>query len=340
MALPARAALSIVIPVHNGAQALARCLAAASRQVDPGDEIIVVDDGSTEDVSSIAKRAGARSVRLDTCLGPAGARNRGAAVATRPVVMFVDADCVLQTDALARVRTHMENPAVDAVFGSYDDAPEASAIISRFKNLAHHYFHQRAAGPIASFWGACGAIRRSVFEAAGGFDERRFSQPSIEDVELGWRLADRGARIILDPTIHVTHLKRWTLRSLVVTDVMQRAVPWVRLSLERGGLKRDLNTSSAQRAAAVVAVLFTVCAVVAVVARWARLPLMALAVVALALNWRLFRLFWRKGGPVLFAAGVVLQQLYYLCAMTGVVLGVLAHLRPGRVTAPVARTGY
>src|SRR5262245_44260985 len=120
----------------------------------------------------------------------------------RPVLFFVDADVVLHPDAIARGRAQLVDPSVDAVIGSYDDTPDARTLVSQFKNLAQHYFHQRAAGR-RSFWGACGFIRRPVFDAVGGFNEARFSRPSIEDVELGWRVTHRGGRILLDPQILV-----------------------------------------------------------------------------------------------------------------------------------------
>jgi len=312
--------LSIVVPVHNGAGMLARCLAAIAARMNDDDELIVVDDGSTEDVRSVAAQIG-RVIRLEPQAGVAAARNRGAAAASRAVLCFLDADVVIHADTLALGRERMAEQAVDALIGSYDDAPEAPSIVSRFKNLAHHYFHQRAAGPVSSFWGACGFIRRDVFAAAGGFDERRFSEPSIEDVELGWRLTDRGARIVLDPRVQVTHLKRWTLRSLIFTDVVRRAMPWVRWSIERRQLPAELNASVAQRLAALLAVALVVTSALALISRLAWLPLAAILVVAVALNLGLWRLFWQKGGWPLLATGFFLQQLYYLCALTGLAAG-------------------
>jgi GT2 family glycosyltransferase len=312
--------LSIVVPVHNGVGALTRCLAAITARMNADDELIVVDDGSTEDVRSVAAPLG-NVIRIEPCAGVAAARNRGAAAATRPILCFLDADVVIHADTLALGRERMSDPAIDALIGSYDDAPDAPSIVSRFKNLAHHYFHQRAAGPVSSFWGACGFIRRDVFTAAGGFDERRFSEPSIEDVELGWRLTDRGARIVLDPRVQVTHLKRWTLRSLVFTDVVRRAMPWVRWSIERRQLPAELNASIEQRLAAPLAVALVMAAVLALFSRLAWLPLAAMLIAAVALNRGLWRLFWRKGGWPLLVAGFFLQQLYYLCALTGLAAG-------------------
>ena len=61
--------------------------------------------------------------------------------------------------------------------------------MAAFRNLLHHVVHQRSAGHVRSFWAGLGAVRRTAFDAAGGFDAERYPQPSIEDVELGGRLA-------------------------------------------------------------------------------------------------------------------------------------------------------
>src|SRR5262245_48326138 len=333
--------LSVVIPVYNSAITLERCLSAVSAQLVAGDEAIVVDDGSTDDPGAVARRFGATLIRLDQRSGAAAARNRGAERATRPVLLFVDADVVLHDDAVGRGRASFADPSVDAVIGSYDDTPEARTVVSQFKNLAHHYFHQRAGGPIGSFWGGCGFIKREVFDAAGGFDEVRFSRPSIEDVELGWRVIDRGGRIRLDPHIQVTHLKQWTLASLIRTDVFYRAVPWIRWSLERRRLSGQLNASPLQQVALVVALLLVASGVAAIGSSAARIAVAGFGVTAFAINQSLFRLFWRKGGARLLVAGFALQQLYYWCAFAALMIGVATFYWPGRrtVSAPPARVG-
>src|SRR5207244_833451 len=76
----------------------------------------------------------------------------------------------------------------------------------------------------STFWAGCGAIRRSVFEEIGGFQAERFRRPSIEDIDLGYRLCGAGHRIRLDPGLQGTHLKRWTLGSIVRPDVACRAL--------------------------------------------------------------------------------------------------------------------
>ena len=140
--------LSVVVPVHNSPGILERCLIAIAAQLVPGDELIVVDDASTEDVGPVAIRFHAALIRLEQPSGPAAARNRGAERATRPALLFVDADVVLQPDAIARGRAQLADPSIDGVIGSYDDSPESPTLVSQFKNLAHHYFHQSAGGRV------------------------------------------------------------------------------------------------------------------------------------------------------------------------------------------------
>ncbi len=105
----------------------------------------------------------------------------------------------------------------------------------------------------ATFWSGCGAIRRTVFQAAGGFDAVRYPRPCIEDIELGYRLRAAGHRILLNKHIQVKHLKRWTLRGMVKTDVFDRGVPWTQLILERRRLPNDLNLQFTQRLSAMLA---------------------------------------------------------------------------------------
>jgi len=180
-----------------------------------------------------------------------------------------------------------------------------------------------------------------VFAETGGFDETRFSRPSIEDVELGWRVTDSGGHIVLDPEILVTHLKRWTLLSLIKTDVVYRAIPWIRWSLERRRLGGELNASPRQQVALLLAVVLVMSGLAALTSRQAAAVFAAALLGAVVVNQQLFRLFWRKGGVRLLAGGFVLQQIYYFCALAGLVLGIARFCWPGRrgVSAPPARVG-
>ncbi|MDP8968848.1 MAG: glycosyltransferase, partial [Actinomycetota bacterium] len=206
--------LSVVIPATDAPPTLGRCLAALAR---------------------CGEQHAVEVVRAPRNCGPAAARNAGVARTSGEIVVFVDADVEVHPDALRRLRRALERDAgLDAVFGAYDEHPAATATVSRFRNLLHHHVHSGDAGPATTFWAGLGAIRREAFEAVGGFDAGRYPRPSIEDIELGMRLHAAGRRIALDPAVRGTHLKRWTLCSMLRTDLGARGAPWVALRLERG----------------------------------------------------------------------------------------------------------
>jgi GT2 family glycosyltransferase len=303
--------LSVVVPATDRPATLPRCVAALDRAAAAagGVEIVVVQ--------------GPRG------LGVCAARNTGAARACGDVIVFVDSDVEVHPDALVRVRAAFaDDPALTAVFGSYDDAPPGGTVAA-FRNLLHHYVHQRGAGPAATFWSGLGAIRRDVFLAAGGFDGERFPQPSIEDVDLGVRLVADGARIVLDPAIQGTHLKAWTLRSMVRTDFARRGVPWVALLLRSGHLRSTaattLNLGWRHRASAAA------CATgVAGLAFRRPATVLAALLVLLGANREFYGLLARRRGVGEAVVGVGLHVVHHLTALAAVPAGVAVHLRDRR----------
>lgn len=307
----ARTRVSVIVPVYNGGPALERCLAALAASQGPEDEIIVVDDASTDGSGDVAGRAGAVVLRLERNAGPAAARNHGARRARGDVLFFVDADVAVGPGSIDHVRAALDaHPEVAAIFGSYDVDPTAPGLVSRYKNLLHHFVHQHSETEAATFWAGCGAIRRPVFTAIGGFDEERFRKPSIEDIELGYRLRRAGHRIRLDKALQGTHFKRWTVASLVRTDVMGRAVPWTKLILESEQLLDDLNLRRDQRWSAAL-VGFAACMLPLVPWRPALVVVPAAALLAvIGLNRKLYAFFLRRGG-LRFAAGAVLLHWFY-----------------------------
>ena len=314
--------LSAIVPALNAAATIARCLDALTAQASDEIEIIVVDDGSTDDTYEIASRYNVRLLKLPQNMGPSCARNRGAVMARALILFFLDADVAIAPGGLARAGASMSGTDAGAVIGSYDDDPSARSAISRFKNLAHHYFHQRSRTDATTFWGACGVVRRDLFFAVGGFDEQRHG---IEDVELGYRMTARGIRIVLDPGLQVKHLKRWTLRSLVATDLKMRAIPWTILWLEGYRLPADLNFSTDQRLAAIVTIAIAIITPIAIFKYQLWMIIGALVVVAVWLNRDLYRLLFKRGGFWFSVTGFFLQQLYYLYSIAGVAAGVAIY---------------
>ena len=133
-------------------------------------------------------------------------RNHGADAARGQYLVFVDGDVAVHPETLGRIAaTFAADATIDAVFGSYDTRPAAPNLFSQYKNLFHHFVHQEGRAEAWTFWTGCGAIRRSVFAAMGGFDPS-YDRPCIEDIELGVRLHKAGHRVVLRKDIQVTHL--------------------------------------------------------------------------------------------------------------------------------------
>ena len=325
------ACIAIVVPAHDAARTVSACLDALLPLTSHVAQILLIDDGSRDGTAAMALARGVGVLRVEEASGPAAARNAGAIAVSAPVVVFVDADVVAPPDAVLKLVAPLleVGSAVSATFGSYDDAPAAPGLVSVYRNLLHHHTHQVASELSGSFWSGFGAIRRDVFLAHGGFDAQRFPRPSIEDIELGARLWRAGARVRLVKNARVTHLKHWSLSSMVMTDVRDRAWPWSRLLLAGEAPDGDLNVSGGERrrAALAVSALVTSCAGVALLAArgaglavpsW--LPAVLLggsgaALLALtALNADFHRLLLRVGGIRLAVVGACLHALYYVYA--------------------------
>src|SRR6516162_2449414 len=305
--------VSVIVPVHNNPDQLSQCLSALRTATAVDTELIVVDDASTEDVSSTAAHFGARFLRLTRNAGPAAARNHGARCARGQILFFVDADVVVPNDAIERIQTLFDRHGeIAAVFGSYDACPAAPGLVSRYRNLLHHFVHQTGKAEAATFWAGCGAVMRPAFDRVGGFDERRFPRPSIEDIELGYRLRRAGYRILLDKSLQCRHLKRWTFWSVIRADIIYRAIPWSRLILEVGEAPDDLNVSGSQRASVALTGLAGLFLLMSPV----RLELLVLAFGCAAatfiLNRDLYAFFRRAGGISFAAACIPLHLLYFM----------------------------
>ena len=306
-----RPTLSVIIPVYNGGVKFTMCLQHLAASTVAPEEVIVVSDGDSDGSWRVAEQFGARVMRIPTPEGPARARNLGARTAKGDILFFFDADVTIPQDAIGRiVDTFQHHPDMAALFGSYDDEPFESNFLSQYKNLFHHYVHQTARKEASTFWSGCGAIRREVFMAMGGFDEG-YRQPAIEDIDLGYRLRKAGHRIRLLKALQVKHLKRWECMSLLKADILYRALPWTDLILEEGRFVDDLNTTRSNR----LSVMYTFVLISALIGSLWTPWLLVLAGVCmtglLVLNRGLYRFFWEIRGFRFAAMAIVWHWIYF-----------------------------
>jgi len=319
--------VSVVIPVHNTADHLKQCLEALRASDLMPAECIVVDDGSTDDSAGVATRFGAKVLSTNGRFGPSRARNLGVQSASGNVILFLDADVCVRPDTVSKIAAEFSrDPDLDAVMGSYDNTPSAPGYVSQFRNLMHCFVHQHSKREATTFWAGCGAIRRQVFVNFGGFNEI-YRSPSIEDIELGYRMAKAGRKLALSKDIRVTHLKQWGFRNMMRTDFFYRALPWSELSLRTGQMPNDLNLRISQRISVALSVILTFLAVYFAIHHRAYfvMPLLATFFILLSRYW-IESSFSRAKGPMILMAAIlgIMVALGYQFRMYNITLAVLA----------------
>lgn len=234
----------MVIPAYNAETTLGSCLDSLNNQTVKPFQIILVDDCSTDRTASIASEAGIDIVSFSRRGGPAKARNAGAERTEGEIILFLDADVTVPADLIKRISDYYNSDtSTVAVQTSYSPYCPAENLASRYQNFYYFYTLSRIKGSsIASFATWCVAVMRDTFIEIGGFNTR-IPEPTVEDEELGYEIADRGLKITLARDLQVTHLASYTIsqfaRRRVRMAMAQAKCGW--RSIKERLLKRYIN---------------------------------------------------------------------------------------------------
>lgn len=198
-----KGAVAVIIPARDREHDLRRCLAALAHENNSFQELIVVDDGSTDGTGNVAAELGARVIRLEG-QGPAAARNAGARAAAADILVFIDADCEAQSGCIRELLQPLSEPTTAAVRGAY--VTFQTNLVARFVQLemAEKQALMAKSRRVTILDTACAAYRAEVFWRYGGFDES-FAGTTAEDVELSFRLAAAGELMLFAPEAMVAH---------------------------------------------------------------------------------------------------------------------------------------
>lgn len=208
--------VSIIITCYNYGRFLAQAIDSALAQTYPNVEIIVVDDGSTDNTREVAEQYGAHIKYIyQSNAGVAHARNHGLAESKGHFINFLDADDWLLPEKIAVQMAIFEaKPELDVIICGRYEADEAGNILTEtipFWGLKalHHLLNNK------SFSQHSALIRRCVLEAVGGFCEEKISESWTEDTDLWLRLAAAGYRFYAVPQALCTwrHHQTTTSRS-------------------------------------------------------------------------------------------------------------------------------
>ena len=241
-----KSSVSVIIVNWNGAEHLRVCLPSLASQSFKSLEIIVVDNRSSDDSVDVARSLGVRWLPLETNLGLGPALNRGAAIASGNLLLFVNNDMRFDPGFVgALVEPLVEDQEIFATDGMQLnwDGTVRGHLAARLTNIRPrrasstelvpglYFYQQENAGksPVFMASAACMMVRRTLFEKLGGFDDRL--PFGYEDVELCWRAWADGWKTLYVPSAICWHRVGSSVRSLEAARFSFRGVLKGRLLL-------------------------------------------------------------------------------------------------------------
>jgi GT2 family glycosyltransferase len=210
--LPSYPSVSIIVCSYNGAKTLAACLESLGRIDYPNYEVILVDDGSTDDSREIAARFPDVRYVYQTNHGLSHARNHGAAIAKGEIFAYTDSDCMADPDWLYYLLSTLLNGKYAGVGGPNVSPPAQNWVQACVAAAPGGPSHVLLTDTIAEHIPGCNmAWYRWAFESVGGFDPEYHK--AGDDVDFCWRVQQAGHAIAFSPTAIVWHYRRFTLRA-------------------------------------------------------------------------------------------------------------------------------
>jgi glycosyltransferase involved in cell wall biosynthesis len=213
-ALPKTPFVSVIVCSYNGAKTLAACLESLGKINYPNYEVVLVDDGSTDNTREIAEQFPHVRYIYQTNHGLSHARNTGAAAAKGDVFAYTDSDCMADGDWLYYLIGTLVTDDFAGVGGPNVTPPAQNWIQACVAAAPGGPSHVLLTDTVAEHIPGCNmAFYRWAFEGVGGFDVEYHK--AGDDVDFCWRLQQSGGVIGFSPTALVWHHRRFTLRAFL-----------------------------------------------------------------------------------------------------------------------------
>lgn len=304
--------ISVIIPNFNGAKTIGPCLEAAFNSDYTNYEVIVVDDFSADDSTTIIEKYPCRLIRLNEHAGASKTRNTGAFSSKGEVLFFIDSDCLLQPDTLAKAAAahQQEGPEV-IIGGTYTWLPLDQRFFSIFQSVFIHYSETKNLQNPDYIATHAMVISARLFKTVGGFDEH--FMPILEDVEFSHRLKEKGYRLRMDENILVQHIFNFTLAKSMRNGI-RKSKYWSLYSLKNRDMLSDSGTASLEFKFNVIAcfINFVLIVLGVLLKNWAfTLPVVLLFGINLYLNKNLIRAFHQTRGPFFATFALLYYTILY-----------------------------
>ena len=317
--------------MRDGNETLQRCLSSLKASSLLPTEVIVVDDYSKEDCSEIVKSFGFKWMRMDKPREAENARNKGAESSTGEILVFTDCDMVIHPDALEKIHSHFCKDHYAAISGVCSPEPQDRSLASRYKHLWMYYSFVNSPKDFDFWISSIGAVKRDVFFDLKGFGTNFRTKYGGGDLEFGRRLKLAGHKICLDTKIQGTHLKRFTLWSLLRNDY-SRGKGWFRFAVRTKLLPyvlKKLRIANIYPAFILSVILSEIFLLSLLLLPFWDISLYLIVSSLLAysiINYPLFRFFRKRGSTGFLLKAIPLSFVDHLVAGFGVLRGGLSLL--------------
>lgn len=208
--------VTVYIPAYNVANFLALAIESILTQLQPPDEILVIDDGSQDQSVEIASRYPQVTViRHGTNRGLAAARNTAMRAARNELVASLDADCVADPAWLAELGRSLSEPHIAGIGGKLiEGVQHTTSDRWRAVHMPQHWGDLPLRNP-AFLFGCNNLFRKSAVLSVGGYDERM--RTNGEDTDICARLREKGWELLYAPSAQATHKRQDTAASILAT---------------------------------------------------------------------------------------------------------------------------
>lgn len=314
----AKPAVSVVIPVYNAAQTMPLVLEALEKSKFRDFETVLIHDCSTDNtaevLATLQERYPFRLLTFPENRGVSKARNTGAQEARGEIILFIDADCIVQPETIGRCVEQLRRGEEICIGGAYTKDAWDKDFFSNFQSLYIHHVETKNEQPdyVATH---CMAIWKKTFAEFEGFKEDYFigHAASVEDVELSHRLIAAGHRISRPRGVEVQHMFRFNfLKS--VRNAIKKSKYWTMYSLEHKDIMKDSGAASYELKINVMTQSLNVLLILIALVTgfwWLLLFVAALYAINLAASFRLLRLMKHERGWWFLARAMAYYQFVY-----------------------------
>ncbi len=199
--------VTVVTPIYNNAKMIGDCLDSLLPQDYPDYEVIIVDDGSTDDTAEVIRRYPVKLIESEH-LGISAARNQAIKASTGEVILLVDSDLKVEKDLISRMVGPLMEDEERGVVMAWWDISNPGHIVPDLIFRGYEYFTRNLDEP-NFFWGYCFAIKKKIFDEVGYFDE---TYPLVEDVDFAYRVVGAGHTVKILKDVRVWHYFRDSLK--------------------------------------------------------------------------------------------------------------------------------